>query len=241
MPSTSPPELDEQILTTGVSHDVAFARELGERNWIAPEWPREGFEPMSAAGWHVVEDELTRVDSPVYAVSTSKMAGQVISNVGPEWMRNEILPKVQRGEVDDRSRHERTGSRFRCRRGQHPRPSGRRWLDHRRPEDVHDQRPRHRLRLPPRPHRPRQRTPQRPHHVPGPDGSRGIRGAGRVHAFRRAHQHHLLQRAVHRGSMADLRGRRRLAHAHARAAGRALGSVQRPPRPRPRRDGGVGQ
>ncbi|HXZ62699.1 MAG TPA: acyl-CoA dehydrogenase family protein, partial [Acidimicrobiales bacterium] len=54
------PELEERIYVTGVSHDDGFARALGERNWIAPEWPREGCDALDAFSVHVVNEELTR-------------------------------------------------------------------------------------------------------------------------------------------------------------------------------------
>ncbi len=93
------PELEERIYTTGVSHDDAFARALGERNWIAPEWPREGFDPLDRAAAAVLIDELTRADAPIYAVVTSKMVARVIRAVGADELQAAVLPGVVRGEV----------------------------------------------------------------------------------------------------------------------------------------------
>jgi alkylation response protein AidB-like acyl-CoA dehydrogenase len=93
------PELEDRLHATGVAHDDGFARALGERNWIAPQWPREGFAMLGAEAVHVLEDELTRVDAPIYATSTAMMVAKVIRSVGPEAMRAEVLPKVVRGEV----------------------------------------------------------------------------------------------------------------------------------------------
>jgi 3-oxocholest-4-en-26-oyl-CoA dehydrogenase alpha subunit len=92
-------ELETRVYETGVSHDEAFARALGERNWIAPEWPREGFETLDAFGVHVLTEELTRADAPIYAVSTSMMVARVIQAVGSEEMQAEVLPRVVRGEA----------------------------------------------------------------------------------------------------------------------------------------------
>src|SRR4051794_26616332 len=88
------PELEERLYTTGVSHDDDFARALGERNWIAPEWPREGYDVLDAEAAHVLEEELTRADAPVYAVSTSRMVASVIRAVGSAALRSEVVPKV---------------------------------------------------------------------------------------------------------------------------------------------------
>ncbi len=93
------PELAARCYATGVSHDPEFALALGARNWIAPEWRREGFEPLDPMSVHIVTQELTRADAPIYAVSTSMMVARVIRAVGSEALRAEILPKVVRGEV----------------------------------------------------------------------------------------------------------------------------------------------
>jgi len=92
-------ELETQIYETGVSYDERFARALGERNWITPEWSREGFEILDAARTHVLLDELTRAEAPLIATETSRMVASVIRQVGSEEMQGEILPKVSRGEV----------------------------------------------------------------------------------------------------------------------------------------------
>ena len=91
--------LEDELYATGVSHDDAFARALGERHWIAPEWPRDGHEQLGVAGVHVLTEELTRVDAPIYATSTSMMVARVIRAVGSDWLREEILDPVVRGEV----------------------------------------------------------------------------------------------------------------------------------------------
>jgi alkylation response protein AidB-like acyl-CoA dehydrogenase len=93
------PELEERIYTTGVSHDDEFLRALGARNWIAPEWAREGFEALDALAVHVLTAELTRAEAPIVAAATSMMVARVIRAVGSRTLQSEILPKVVRGEV----------------------------------------------------------------------------------------------------------------------------------------------
>jgi len=93
------PELEERMYRSGVAHDDDFARALGARHWIAPEVPRAGFTPLDAEEVHVVTAELTRADAPMYATSTSAMVAKVIRSVGPEWMRDEVVPGVHAGEV----------------------------------------------------------------------------------------------------------------------------------------------
>ena len=93
------PELEARLYATGVSHDDAFCRALGERNWIAPDWPRDGYEVLDAAAQHVITEELTRADAPMVAFATSMMVARVIRAVGSDQMKADILPGVVRGEV----------------------------------------------------------------------------------------------------------------------------------------------
>ena len=52
----------------GTAHDDGFVRALGERNWIAPEWPRDGFDGSSRGPCTSSTEELTRADAPIFAV-----------------------------------------------------------------------------------------------------------------------------------------------------------------------------
>ncbi len=150
------PELEEHLYTTGVSHDDRFARALGARNWIAPEWARDGFDALDAFSVHVITEELTRADAPIYATSTSMMVARVIRAVGSEWLRSEILPKVVRGEVTIALGMSEPEAGSDVAAVQTRAAPGRRRVGGRRPEDVHDERSRVRLRLPPGPYRPGQ-------------------------------------------------------------------------------------
>ncbi len=93
------PDLADHLYAAGMSHDDGFARALGERNWIAPEWRDDGGVALDPAHAHVIEEEFARAEAPYYAVSTSTMVGRVIAAAGPEEMRSAILPKVATGEV----------------------------------------------------------------------------------------------------------------------------------------------
>ena len=84
---------------TGVSHDESFARAMGAKNWIGADWARDGFEPLDVFGVHVLTDELTKADAPVYLVSTSMMVARVIKAVGSDELQASVLPGVLRGEV----------------------------------------------------------------------------------------------------------------------------------------------
>jgi alkylation response protein AidB-like acyl-CoA dehydrogenase len=94
------PELEDRLYTTGVSHDEAFVRALGERGWIAPEWPHETRgEPLGPPGVHILTEEITRADAPIIAIATSMMVARVIEAVGSDELKADILPKVVRGDI----------------------------------------------------------------------------------------------------------------------------------------------
>ncbi|WP_241841664.1 acyl-CoA dehydrogenase [Pseudofrankia sp. BMG5.36] len=94
------PELEERVYRSGVSHDDTFVRRLAERGWLAPGWDRgDGRRALDPYEAHVVVDELTKAEAPVYAIGTTEMVANVIRAVGSEALRAEILPGFLRGEV----------------------------------------------------------------------------------------------------------------------------------------------
>ncbi len=206
------PEVEDRLYATGESHDDAFVRALGARDWIAPEW-HDGGTPLDPAHAHVMEEEFARAEAPFYAVSTATMVGRVIASDGSEELRAAILPKIARGEVaialgmtEPEAGSDVAAVQTRARSVD----DGTGWvIDGQKmfTTNAHVGR----LRVPPRPHRPGQRAPSGPHDVPRAARPPGHRGAGRAHALGRAHQHHLLQRGVRRGRLAHQRHRRRLA------------------------------
>jgi alkylation response protein AidB-like acyl-CoA dehydrogenase len=93
-------ELEDRLQRTGVSHDPEFARRLGERGWIAPDWPQDdGAPPLDRFGAKVLADEMARAEAPVYATSTTTMVARVIRAVGSEELQAEILARAVRGEI----------------------------------------------------------------------------------------------------------------------------------------------
>ena len=92
-------ELEERLYTSGVSHDEAFTLGMGERNWIAPDWARDGYEALDVFAVHVIIDELTRADAPMVLIATSMMVARVIAAVGSQGLKEDIVPRVVRGEV----------------------------------------------------------------------------------------------------------------------------------------------
>lgn len=90
-------ELRRNVYQSGVSHDPAFVMALGERNWIAPDWGRDGIGPLSATRCQIIIDELTRAEAPTVAMSTSMVVARAIAAVGSEFLRKTIIPEVTWG------------------------------------------------------------------------------------------------------------------------------------------------
>jgi len=95
-----PPELDDEIYRNGESHHVGFAHALAERDWVAPGWDGDGpAADLDPFDLHVLDYELTKAESPTYALATSTMVARVIEKVGSDELKAEIVPGAMRGEL----------------------------------------------------------------------------------------------------------------------------------------------
>jgi alkylation response protein AidB-like acyl-CoA dehydrogenase len=94
-----PPDLEETVYRTGVSHDDGFVRALAERGWVAPGWAREGHRVLDRFQQHILKTEMTRVDAPTYALETTIMVARVIDKAGSDRLKADVLPRVLRGEA----------------------------------------------------------------------------------------------------------------------------------------------
>lgn len=82
----------------GVS--AAFSRRLGERGWISMTWPkRYGGHERSAFERYVVIEEMLAAGAPVGAHwIADRQSGPTILRFGSEAQRQDILPRIARGE-----------------------------------------------------------------------------------------------------------------------------------------------
>jgi alkylation response protein AidB-like acyl-CoA dehydrogenase len=95
-----PPALAEEVYRSGVSHDDGFAAALAEKDWIFPGWDPQGrAADIGRFGVHVLDDRLTKVEAPTYALQTTQMVTSVLEQAGNEWMQQEIVPKARKGEI----------------------------------------------------------------------------------------------------------------------------------------------
>ena len=203
-----PPELEDELYRQGLTHDDGFARALGERNWIAADWEREGFEALGPAAMHVLEEEFAGAEAPYYAVSTSMMVARVIQAVGSDWLKAEVLPKVVAGEATialGMSEPE-AGSDVATVQTQARQVDGGWVIDGQKMFTTNAHVADYVFLLARTD--PESERHHGPHHLPGAARHRGLRGAGRLHRVGRADQHHLLHRPLHRRPLAHQRGRR---------------------------------
>jgi len=96
-----PPALEERIYRTGTHHDPGFVAALAARGWIGADWEDrdDGHRPLDPYEVHVLVDELTRADAPIFASTTAEMVGKVIRAVGSDELKAQILPRILRGEI----------------------------------------------------------------------------------------------------------------------------------------------
>jgi alkylation response protein AidB-like acyl-CoA dehydrogenase len=94
------PELEERLYRTGVSNDEGFTRDLVERGWFAPDWPASlGGQDRSPMEVVALDEELQRVDAPLYLSETTRMVAALIRRLGSPAMRERVLPGALRGEI----------------------------------------------------------------------------------------------------------------------------------------------
>jgi len=81
-------------------HDPSFSRKLGARGWIGLTWPkRYGGGERSAAERYVVLEELLAAGAPVAAHwFAERQTGPSLLRFGTEEQRQELLPRIARGE-----------------------------------------------------------------------------------------------------------------------------------------------
>jgi alkylation response protein AidB-like acyl-CoA dehydrogenase len=83
------------------SYDREFSKRVGARGWIGMTWPKEygGYE-RSQLERYVVTEEMRAACAPTWShFVADRQSGPVILKYGTEAMKQEILPKIARGEL----------------------------------------------------------------------------------------------------------------------------------------------
>lgn len=83
------------------SYDRAFSERVGARGWIGMTWPKEyGGQERSYLDRYVVTEEMRGAAAPTWShFVADRQSGPVILKYGTDEMKEEILPKIARGEL----------------------------------------------------------------------------------------------------------------------------------------------
>ena len=94
------PEFEERLYRSGVAHDDGFAKGLVDKGYFAPGWPIE-FGGQSRNAWdeQVLNEELMRVDAPVYLSETTRMVASIIREAGAPVLKDRILGGAMNGDI----------------------------------------------------------------------------------------------------------------------------------------------
>jgi acyl-CoA dehydrogenase len=85
----------------GDSHDKAFSRRIGAKGWIGMTWPKTyGGGERSFLERYVVTEEFRVVNAPVRShFVADRQSGPVLIKYAPEHIKQDILPRICRGEL----------------------------------------------------------------------------------------------------------------------------------------------
>ena len=93
-------EVEAELYRSGVSHHPDYVRGMIDHGWFAGNWPKdEGGGGLDPTEQMVVAEELGRSEAPMNASSVSAMVAKALRKHGTDWMRDEIVPSVLRGET----------------------------------------------------------------------------------------------------------------------------------------------
>jgi alkylation response protein AidB-like acyl-CoA dehydrogenase len=85
----------------GEAYDQAFSRRVGAKGWIGMTWPkRYGGHERSQLERYVVTEEFRVANAPSHLhFVADRQSGPVLLKYAPEHIKNEILPRICRGEL----------------------------------------------------------------------------------------------------------------------------------------------
>ena len=115
-----------------------FSRRVGERGWLGMTWPKKyGGHERSFLERYVVTEEMRVANAPTRRFFVAdRQSGPVLLKYAPEHIKMDILPRICRGEVCFRDRHERAEFRLRPVRRQDQGDQDRRRLADQRHQDL---------------------------------------------------------------------------------------------------------
>lgn len=93
------PEMEQQILETGIHHNWDFHRALAAEGLLAPGWPEEfGGQGRSDLEMIAFNEEFQREGAPMMAQGTTIMVLNIILHCGSKELQELLIPPAMRGE-----------------------------------------------------------------------------------------------------------------------------------------------
>ncbi len=93
-----PDEMADAVYRSGVFHDAGFARALAQRGWLPRgSGDRQG-DALDLETAFALEDELSKAESPTYALATTMMVVRVLAATGSSELKTQIIPAAVAGE-----------------------------------------------------------------------------------------------------------------------------------------------
>ena len=85
----------------GDSHDRAFSRRVGAKGWIGMTWPKKyGGHERNFLERYVVTEEFRVANAPVRLhFVADRQSGPILLKYAPEHIKQDILPRICRGEL----------------------------------------------------------------------------------------------------------------------------------------------
>jgi acyl-CoA dehydrogenase len=85
----------------GDRHDMAFSRRVGAKGWIGMTWPKKyGGRERNFLERYVVTEEFRVVNAPVRShFVADRQSGPILLKYAPEHVKQDILPRICRGEL----------------------------------------------------------------------------------------------------------------------------------------------
>lgn len=94
------PEMRKRMHFSWAGHDWEISRALAKEGLLYPSWPKE-FGGQDRDPWElaVISDEFERAGYTRHAIATTFMVAEMVRRFGSEELKQEVLPRVARGDA----------------------------------------------------------------------------------------------------------------------------------------------
>jgi alkylation response protein AidB-like acyl-CoA dehydrogenase len=93
-------EMKAEVRRTGTTHSASLAAALARTGWLAASWPKEyGGRNADPLQLMILAEEATLAEAPWGSITTTAKVSRVLTQLGSEFQRREIVPRALAGEV----------------------------------------------------------------------------------------------------------------------------------------------